>query len=69
MSIVADGFGITAAGFMPVSNRSMAATSNVLSARGSGIYASVRADQIRAAFAKQVRPADFVQVVRGPEPQ
>ena len=32
-------------------------------------YFSMSADQVRTAFAKWVRPADFVQVVRGPAPQ
>jgi zinc protease len=32
-------------------------------------YAAIDADQIKAAFAKQIRTDDFVQVVRGPAPQ
>ena len=32
-------------------------------------YFDMTADDIRAAFAKYVNPANFVQVVRGPEPQ
>jgi len=36
--------------------------------RAAGIYASLTAAQIRAAFAKYVRPAAFVQVVQGPNP-
>jgi zinc protease len=32
-------------------------------------YAEIDADQIKAAFAKQLRTGDFVQVVRGPAPQ
>jgi zinc protease len=32
-------------------------------------YASLRADEVRAAFAKWIRPDAFVQVVRGPSPQ
>jgi hypothetical protein len=27
------------------------------------------ADEVRAAFAKHINPANFVQVVRGPAPQ
>ena len=37
--------------------------------RAAEVYVSVSADQVRAAFAKWVRPEEFVQVVRGPEPQ
>jgi len=37
--------------------------------RAARIYDSVTAEQVRAAFAQWIRPADFVQVVRGPEPQ
>jgi zinc protease len=37
--------------------------------RGAEIYSSLSADQVRAAFAKWVRPGEFVQVVRGPAPQ
>jgi zinc protease len=32
-------------------------------------YKSISAEQVRAAFAKRIRPADFVQVVQGPEPK
>ncbi len=32
-------------------------------------YARVTASEIRAAFARNIRPADFVQVVQGPEPR
>jgi zinc protease len=32
-------------------------------------YSELNAEQIKAAFAKYVRPDDFVQVVRGPAPQ
>lgn len=32
-------------------------------------YKSISAEQVRAAFAKWVRPADFVQVVQGPPPK
>jgi zinc protease len=31
-----------------------------------GNYLNVNAGEIRAAFAKRIRPDDFVQVVRGP---
>jgi zinc protease len=37
--------------------------------RAARIYDSVTAEQVRAAFAKWIKPTDFVQVVRGPEPQ
>jgi zinc protease len=37
--------------------------------RAARIYDSVTPEQIRAAFAKWIRPQDFVQVVRGPEPR
>jgi zinc protease len=36
--------------------------------RAATIYASITAAQVRAAFAKYVRPAAFVQVVQGPNP-
>jgi zinc protease len=36
--------------------------------RAAEIYAKLTAAQIRAAFAKYVRPDDFVQVVQGPNP-
>jgi zinc protease len=32
-------------------------------------YFNLSADQVRAAFAKWIRPSDFVRVVRGPTPQ
>ena len=32
-------------------------------------YKSISAEQVRAAFAKWIRPADFVQVVQGPPPK
>jgi len=32
-------------------------------------YKSISAEQVRAAFAKWIRPADFVQVVQGPAPK
>jgi zinc protease len=37
--------------------------------RAARIYDSVTAEQVRSAFAQWIRPTDFVQVVRGPEPQ
>jgi len=37
--------------------------------RAADKYYSLTADQVRAAFAKWIRPGDFVQVVRGPAPQ
>jgi zinc protease len=37
--------------------------------RAAGRYASMTAAEVRAAFAKWVRPETFVQVVRGPAPQ
>ncbi len=36
--------------------------------RSAVIYEGLTADQIRNAFAKDVRPSDFVQVVQGPDP-
>ena len=36
--------------------------------RAAQIYAKISALQIRAAFAKYIRPSDFVQVVQGPKP-
>jgi zinc protease len=36
------------------------------SARAAKEYASMTADQVRVAFARQIRPAAFVQIVRGP---
>ncbi|MGH7728621.1 MAG: M16 family metallopeptidase [Vulcanimicrobiaceae bacterium] len=36
--------------------------------RAAEIYAKLTAAQVRAAFAKYVRPSDFVQVVQGPNP-
>jgi len=38
-------------------------------ARAAQVYYSLTADQVRAAFAKWIRPDGFVQVVRGPAPQ
>ncbi len=38
-------------------------------ARGAQLYISMTAPQIKAAFAKWIRPDDFVQIVRGPAPQ
>jgi zinc protease len=32
-------------------------------------YFTMPADDVRAAFAKRIKPADFIQVVRGPAPQ
>ena len=32
-------------------------------------YFNMPADEVRAAFAKWIKPADFIQVVRGPTPQ
>ncbi len=32
-------------------------------------YVELNADQVKAAFAKWVRPGDFVQVTEGPNPQ
>jgi zinc protease len=37
--------------------------------RAASRYSSLSADEVRAAFAKWVRPGAFVQVVRGPAPQ
>jgi zinc protease len=37
--------------------------------RGALIYFSMSADQVKAAFAKHIRPDEFVQIVRGPAPQ
>ena len=37
--------------------------------RGADKYFSMTADQVKAAFAKWIRPDQFVQVVRGPAPQ
>jgi len=36
--------------------------------RAAQIYAKISAPQIRAAFAKYIRPNDFVQIVEGPKP-
>jgi zinc protease len=36
--------------------------------RAATIYAGLTASQVRAAFAKHIRPASFVQVVQGPNP-
>jgi len=38
-------------------------------ARGAQLYFSMTADQVKAAFVKWIRPDQFVQIVRGPEPQ
>ena len=32
-------------------------------------YLELNADDVKAAFARHVRPGDFVQIVRGPAPQ
>jgi zinc protease len=37
--------------------------------RGAQLYFSMTADQVRAAFAKWIRPDQFVQIVRGPAPK
>src|SRR5208282_275549 len=37
--------------------------------RGAQIYFSMSAGQVKAAFAKWIRPEEFVQIVRGPAPQ
>ncbi len=37
--------------------------------RAAGHYFNMSADEVRAAFAKYINPANFVQVVRGPAPQ
>jgi zinc protease len=37
--------------------------------RAASRYLALNADQVRAAFAKWIRPNDFVQVVQGPQPQ
>jgi zinc protease len=37
--------------------------------RAAGHYFEMNAEQVRAAFAKYINPANFVQVVRGPAPQ
>ena len=37
--------------------------------RGAQLYFSMSADQVKAAFAKWIRPDEFVQIVRGPAPQ
>ena len=37
--------------------------------RGAAIYISMTAPQVKAAFAKWIRPDEFVQIVRGPAPQ
>ena len=36
--------------------------------RAATIYAGLGAPAIRAAFAKYIRPSDFIQVVQGPNP-
>jgi zinc protease len=37
--------------------------------RAAGHYLALSAEEVRAAFAKWIRPQDFVQVVRGPAPE
>ena len=37
--------------------------------QGAKRYFSITGDQVKAAFAKWVRPEDFVQIIRGPAPQ
>jgi zinc protease len=37
--------------------------------KGALIYFSMSADQVKAAFARHIRPDEFVQIVRGPAPQ
>jgi zinc protease len=37
--------------------------------RGAQVFFSLTADQVRAAFAKWIRPDQFVQIVRGPAPK
>jgi zinc protease len=37
--------------------------------RGAQLYFSMSAGQVKAAFAKWIRPDEFVQIVRGPTPQ
>ncbi len=37
--------------------------------RGAELYFSMTADQVKAAFAKWIRPDEFVQIIRGPAPQ
>jgi len=37
--------------------------------KGAGKYYSLTADQVRAAFAKWIRPEDFVLITRGPAPK
>ncbi|HEY5328346.1 MAG TPA: pitrilysin family protein [Acidobacteriaceae bacterium] len=37
--------------------------------RAASKYVALNADDVKAAFARKVRPEDFVQVVRGPTPQ
>jgi zinc protease len=32
-------------------------------------YSALTGEQVKAAFAKWIKPEDFVQVVRGPKPQ
>jgi zinc protease len=38
-------------------------------ARGAQLYFSMTAEQVKAAFVKWIRPDQFVEIVRGPEPQ
>jgi zinc protease len=37
--------------------------------RAAGHYLDLSADQVREAFAKWIRPGDFVQIVQGPPPR
>jgi zinc protease len=37
--------------------------------KGAQLYFSMSAEQVKAAFAKWIRPDEFVQIVRGPAPQ
>jgi zinc protease len=37
--------------------------------QGAKHYFSITGDQVKAAFAKWIRPEDFVQIIRGPAPQ
>ena len=65
---------------LPLGEASESAVANALAARSlaglpldeghraATIYATLTADQVRAAFAKYVRPSGFVQVVQGPSP-
>jgi len=51
-----------------LANRSVAGLPLDEAHRSATIYAKLTAAQVRAAFAKYVRPAGFVQVVEGPNP-